>query len=343
MLKEFYFSVRKALPAISATIALGLFLSFLVGFLSFTSGISFFSLAVYSIFLSGSISISNILLLNRYNQASPSQLKTRIFSQLINTFFAVSAIALTFSAIISYTFVSVGFFKALAVSLFLGLPAAAVFEGFILVDFLAEWKNYILQSEAVKLEKVKIQLESLKHQVSPHFFFNSLNSLALVIEEDQEEAVKYVHHIASLYRYLMQSKETAVVTLAEELKFAETYIYMQRMRFGPSLDMTVSIDQDQKKTLIPPLTLYILLENAIKHNIITKSKPLHINVCINDGKLQICNNIQMRSIAEEKADVGLRNVRTSYESISVLPMQVSTDNDNFTVALPLIKELSRSA
>jgi LytS/YehU family sensor histidine kinase len=86
-----------------------------------------------------------------------------------------------------------------------------------------------------------------------------------------------------------------------------------------------------------------LLENAIKHNIITKTKPLHINVCIREGKLQICNNIQMRPHAEDKADVGLRNVRFSYESITVIPMMVTTDDENFTVALPLIKELSRTA
>jgi hypothetical protein len=214
---------------------------------------------------------------------------------------------------------------------------------FLAVSFAREWRTNILQLEALKRDILNTQIESLRHQMSPHFFFNSLNSLTVVIEEDPVEAVKYVHHLAHMYRYLLQSKETKVVQLYHELKFAETYIYLQKMRFGKALYMSVHIDDAEKHTLIPPLTLYILLENALKHNIITKAKPLHITVYIQDGKLQISNNIQARSEPEEMANVGLNNVRISYESISLMPMQVTTSNDNFTVALPLIRTLSQSA
>ncbi len=209
--------------------------------------------------------------------------------------------------------------------------------------FLRLWKESILQGEALKHEILAAQLEGIRQQLSPHFFFNSLNSLTLVIEEDPAEAVRYVHHIAHLYRYLLQSKDVKVVPLQNELRFAESYIYLQKMRFGKALDMTIAIDKSEMQNVIPPLTLYILLENALKHNIITKSKPLHIRVFIKDGKLRISNNIQTRVLPEDESVIRLRTVRTSYQSVSEQPLQVTQDEENFMVSLPLIKELSQTA
>ncbi|MGZ5245281.1 MAG: sensor histidine kinase, partial [Bacteroidia bacterium] len=235
------------------------------------------------------------------------------------------------------------FYEVLKFTLATAFMAGLINAAFSLLYFIRLWHKNILHTEELKREIMHTQLESIRHQLSPHFFFNSLNSLNLVIEENPAEAIKYVQHIAHMYRYLLQSKETKVVPLHHELKFAESYIYLQKMRFGKALDMSVIIDKPDMQTVIPPLTLYILLENALKHNIITKSRPLQINVFIRDGKLQISNNVQARSMPEEKPIIGLKTVRSSYESICVQPMQIIQDDDNFTVSLPLIKELSQSA
>lgn len=293
--------------------------------------------------LSAAITACNYLIYNYVTSHSKIKgLTNRAILHAGLVFTLATALSLVFTGfwqgLLQMPYAEIVKFSALA-----AIMSLAANAGFSAINYMKTWRDNLLHTEELKREIMHLQLDGMRQQLSPHFFFNSLNSLSLVIQEDPAEAVKYVHHIAHMYRYLLQNNDTKVVPLRHELRFAESYIYLQKMRFGNALDMTIDISKAELQTVIPPLTLYILLENALKHNIITKAKPLHIHVFIKEGKLQISNNIQSRNLPDENPVIGLRTIRSSYESVSVQPMQIIQDDTNFTVALPLLKELSQTA
>ncbi len=199
------------------------------------------------------------------------------------------------------------------------------------------WKESVLEAEKLRRENIQSQLEGLKNQVNPHFLFNSLNTLAYLIPEDQDKAVCFVQKLSKVYRYILEIRDKKLITLIEELEFLQSYIFLLRERFGENIDITINIDERFKEYYIVPLSLQILFENAIKHNIISKEKPLSISVFTTANTLMVSNNLQKKVLTAPSTQVGLKNIRNRYAYFVDKEVSIFEDDHHFKVSLPLIK------
>src|SRR5688572_21232109 len=159
-------------------------------------------------------------------------------------------------------------------------------------SFLFNWRQTAIDAEKFKRESTVAKFESLRNQVNPHFLFNSLNALTNLVYEDQDKAAKFIKQLSEVYRYLLETRDREVVTLEEEKKFLESYLFLQQIRFGDKLKLTVSLDQ--KTCMVAPLVLQMLVENAIKHNIISEESPLSIYIYTDQDFIVIENNLQKK-------------------------------------------------
>lgn len=199
------------------------------------------------------------------------------------------------------------------------------------------WKYAIEEGERLKRENISIQLQGLKNQISPHFLFNSLNTLAAIIPEDPAQSVEFVHKLSHTYRYLLEQKDKTLVELATELDFILSYYFLQRIRFGENLQLHIDLPEDCLSRKLPPLSLQLLIENAIKHNVISSQKPLTLRICMdNAGRLVVQNNIQPRLMVEPSTGIGLHNIESRYRHLEVTGMEVKQDKTQFSVYLPLL-------
>ncbi len=197
---------------------------------------------------------------------------------------------------------------------------------------------HFLQTKAQMLEKEKalVMFESLKQQLNPHFLFNSLSSLSGLIEADQQLAGNFLKQMSKIYRYILKSRDSEVVTLREEIDFVQTYINLQRTRFKNGLQVNINIGDDDLHKKIPPVTLQNLVENAIKHNIIDVDFPLLINVYVENGYIVVKNNLQKKQMVESSNKQGLSNLRSLYKYLSDKPLIVEEKENYFLIRIPLI-------
>lgn len=204
--------------------------------------------------------------------------------------------------------------------------------------FYIRQREKILKKEAaISRQNIEFQYETLRSQVNPHFLFNSFNTLAGVIETDQKMAVEYVENLSDFFRNLLVYKDKDVISLKEELSLLENYFFIQKKRFGQNLHLSIEVEEKYKRWLLPPLCLQLLIENAIKHNIISREKPLHITIqTTNDAKLVVKNNYQLKTFAEKSTGIGLANIKSRYSLLTKAPVNVVQDDYFFTVELPLI-------
>jgi sensor histidine kinase YesM len=203
--------------------------------------------------------------------------------------------------------------------------------------FLKQWRKTILEAEQLKRENIASQFETLKSQVNPHFLFNSLNTLITLIPEDPQLAVAFVQKLSNVYRYVLQNKDKELVTLAEEMKVAEAYLFLLKTRFGENLRVHIDIPPGQMDKFIAPLTLQMLLENAIKHNVVSAEKPLHIDLYVEkDQVLVVKNNLQRKSSVPDSTQTGLANISQRYRLLCQQAVEVIVTASNFMVVLPLL-------
>ena len=194
-----------------------------------------------------------------------------------------------------------------------------------------------LENESLRREALQSQFESLKNQLSPHFLFNSLTALKTLIREAPETAQNYVNNLSKALRYTLQSNEKKLVTLKEEMVFMESYLYLIRMRFDTNLSVLTSIKENHFSYRLPPLTIQTLVENAIKHNEISKEKPLVINILTTgNDKLAVWNNIQGKITEEEGTGIGLTNLSKQFLLITGEDILISNADNRFRVEVPLI-------
>jgi len=211
---------------------------------------------------------------------------------------------------------------------------ASIYEG---IFFYQRWKEAIVETEKLKRENVQSQLEGLKSQVNPHFLFNSLNTLIYIIPEDPDKAVVFVRKLSKVYRYILEIRDKELISVAEELAFLQSYIFLLKERFGESFQVEINVPEGYFGDKIVPLSLQMLLENAIKHNVISKSKPLLVELFINDnGLLVIRNNLQKKVQQMPSTNVGLENIKTRYAFFTENRVIVQETPSFFTVSLPLI-------
>lgn len=212
---------------------------------------------------------------------------------------------------------------------------ASIYEG---IFFYQRWKEAIIETERLKRENVQSQLEGLKSQVNPHFLFNSLNTLIYIIPEDPEKAVIFVRKLSKVYRYILEIRDKELISVQEELAFLQSYIFLLKERFGESFQVSIDLPKGKQAQKIVPLSLQMLLENAIKHNVISKSKPLLVEFFIDDkGALVVRNNLQKKVQQMPSTNVGLENIRTRYAFFTEEKLEVQETPPYFTVSLPLIE------
>jgi uncharacterized membrane-anchored protein YhcB (DUF1043 family) len=216
---------------------------------------------------------------------------------------------------------------------------SALVVGCVLIIRLIYQKQMMnLENESLRREALQSQFESLKNQLSPHFLFNSLTALKTLIREAPETAQNYVNNLSKALRYTLQSNEKKLVTLKEEMVFMEAYLYLIRMRFDTNLSVSTSLNENYLLYRLPPLTIQTLVENAIKHNEISKEKPLIINIITTDAeRLAVWNNIQEKITEEEGTGIGLTNLSKQFLLLKGEDITISNQDNRFRVEVPLLK------
>lgn len=202
-------------------------------------------------------------------------------------------------------------------------------------SFLRNWKTAELNSVELQKENMKARYDSLKSQVNPHFLFNSLNALTNLIYEDQDKAAKFVKQLSEVYRYVLDTQGKELVPLEDEVKFLRSYLFLQQIRFGDKLKIDLQIDASNAQ--VAPLVLQMLVENAIKHNIISNEQPLNIKIYRDNENIVVENNIQHKNVLpEESKGIGLENIKRRYNFLSNRQIEIINDNLAFTVKLPVL-------
>jgi two-component system LytT family sensor kinase len=219
----------------------------------------------------------------------------------------------------------------ITISMLLNYFITALYLG---ADYFERYKSGLIENERIKKEVIISQFELLKQQTSPHFLFNSLNTLISIIPDDPKLAVKYAQHLSNVYRYVLQNQEQNWVTLETELKFARSYFFLNKIRFGEHVSLKINLNEKDKKKMVAPLSLQILIENALKHNVITDGRPLSIEINQSNNQLFVRNNLQRRKNSEG-TKLGLQNIINRYKHLSGKTVQIIESTDFFTVSIPL--------
>ncbi|MFA6469196.1 MAG: sensor histidine kinase [Bacteroidota bacterium] len=205
------------------------------------------------------------------------------------------------------------------------------------VFLIKSWGTDKSKSERLEKAKLEAELEALKNQIDPHFMFNSLNTLSYLIENDAAKAKLFNDNLAEVYRYILYNKERNLVLLSEELEFAEKYFSLLKIRFGGAVSLTISSSGQSDDYLIPPISLQILLENAIKHNEFSERQPMEISITISNDSITVSNALRPKSVHERSSRIGLKNLNDRYKLITEEELTQRNDGELFTVTLPLLK------
>jgi hypothetical protein len=223
--------------------------------------------------------------------------------------------------------------KKMGAVLFATVTVLSIYEALF---YFRQWKESLQASERLKKEHTISQLEALRNQVNPHFLFNSLNTLASLIPEDPQRAVGFVQELSKVYRNILEQKEQQVIPLEEELNHLQSYLFLAGERFGESLHLDIRIAPDQRQLYLVPLSLQMLAENAIKHNIVSRRKPLTIEIISTHESITVRNNLQPKTGAQDGTGTGLRNIQERFRLTFGKDIEVSQTDTFFTVTLPLI-------
>ena len=221
-----------------------------------------------------------------------------------------------------------------AASFFSFVAIAAMYEAVRYSELL---RQTIIEKEQLAKANLQSQLEGLKSQVNPHFLFNSLNTLIHIIPENPDNAVRFVQKMSKVYRYILEMRDCSTTPILTELTFLEAYIFLLKERFGDNFEAKIHPNTEGVLDVeIVPLSLQILFENAVKHNVISAQKPLCIELFVEGKRLIVRNNFQPKNQVQEGTGVGLENIKNRYALVSQKTVEVVVTKQYFTVALPLL-------
>lgn len=220
-----------------------------------------------------------------------------------------------------------------AAALFCTIMVIAIYES---IYFMNQLRQSVEEKEMLKRENLYAQLNALKTQVNPHFLFNNLNTLCSIIPDDPAQAVSFVQQMSKVYRHILEVKDEQSISLKEELDVLNAYGFLLKTRFGDNLSINIRVPDEKLQKKIAPLSLQLLLENAIKHNIVSAKKPLTIDVYALNGNIVVSNNLQVKNQVIDSTGNGLDNIRNRYKLLSGQLVEVTTGLTHFTVAIPLI-------
>lgn len=237
----------------------------------------------------------------------------------------------------------VAFFDTESLSNYLvaAVISIVVFLGFYSLYFYKAYNENKIKEQKIIAGTASAKFESLKNQIDPHFLFNSLNVLSSLIEENPENAQRFTTSLSKVYRYVLEQKDKELVSVEEELAFAKTYMNLLKMRFEDSLDFEIKVINPDAEAKVIPLSLQLLLENAVKHNVVSSTKPLQIRIFIENGTLVVQNDYQKKEVLQNRQGVGLQNIIDRYAIITERKVVIEQNEQTFTVRLPILtKQIS---
>ncbi len=223
-------------------------------------------------------------------------------------------------------------------ALLVGLTTNVVFETLFEVVYIIEkYKETALEAELLEHMHLRQEFENLQQKVNPHFLFNCFNTLSSLIYENKQQANKFLNELSKVYRYLLQNNEDGMSTVENEIKFIQSYFQLISTRYGEGVKLTIQIDRKYYPYLVPSLSLQLLLENAVKHNIVSKGNPLSVEIFTTEGKqLVVNNNVQLKVLKEKSTRIGLQNIRSKYKLMNQAGFQVVNGEKYFMVVLPML-------
>lgn len=273
----------------------------------------------------------------RLNQTTP-RILTQVIWFIVTTVLQRIAIVYVYdiTQFWGYSMTERAYWVNALIPLLFVVPIATIYEARYLYR---QWWATYYEAEQLKKEALQSQLDSLKAQINPHFLFNSLSTLSSLVSENPKQAERFIEELASVYRYVLQTNEQLLTTLDHELQFIQAYFHLLQMRFGRSVELDVTVNERCYNLLIPPLTLQLLVENAVKHNTALPTKPLLIRIYTDqENSLIVSNTLRRKQNLVLSNRTGLTNIKAKYRLLGQ-PDVVIQENDNcFEVRVPLIQE-----
>ena len=297
--------------------------------------------AIIAYAITASVSASVIFSISLLDKFFPWEkgIWRRIFTEFFYTN-TVAVVAITIINNITF-FIGISSFEyeehivqGIIIALVLNMFLTTFYEGIRLFN---NWKHSLVESERLEKENLASKFEALKNQVNPHFLFNSLNTLSSLIYSDTAKAEIFIDEFASIYRYVLDNQDRLVVSLKEEIDFIKSFFYLLKIRFGEGLIFKIHINGEKLDLCLPTLSLQLLIENAIKHNIVTKEKPLEVSISTESTSVIVKNNLQPRQEYTESTGIGLKNLRQRYHLLSNLKPTFIIENEHYIAKLPLIQ------
>ncbi len=268
-------------------------------------------------------------------------LNQRIFFQIITNLFYTILVLIALISVINYF--KFGFFELFNPKLReVFIPAIVTTFIIIIIDitnqFFKSWKSSLIEVEKYKTESANAQLQNLKNQLNPHFLFNNLSVLTSLVYKNQDKAADFINELAKVYRYVLDTKNSELVPLQEELDFINHYIFLQKIRFEDSISFEIKIEESKKSAYLLPMCLQMLVENTIQHNETSQANPLKVLIYTDNDSLVIENPILSRSDISESTKTGIKNIKQRYSFFTDKKVIVSNNGKIFKVILPLIQK-----
>ena len=260
------------------------------------------------------------------------------FSGLINAAFAAVSVSLLLYILFTSAYENAPkpseiFIDQIAIVAMINLLMILLFEG---LYFFRQWRYSILEAEISKRKQAESQYNALKNQVNPHFLFNSLNVLSALIDEAPEKATDFIDRFSRIYRYILESHESGLSSVAEEIAFLNDYFKLQKIRYNENILLEISLEASTLQSYVPSLTLQLLVENAIKHNEVSREHPLKIEITEREGRIMVMNRIKQRSRDVESHGTGLKNLEERYALLTENAPSFRVEKGLFIVSIPLL-------
>ncbi len=206
---------------------------------------------------------------------------------------------------------------------------------FTAIGFFRAWRNSVLSEAATKAEMMSYKYESLRNQINPHFLFNSFNVLSDLVYEDQEQAVLFIRQMSDLFRYVLDGRDKELVSLTEELEFMKSYTFLLKTRFGDKLSLNIELNPDPNAYIVP-MTLQLLVENAVKHNEVSEKFPLSISIRQNGEYIEVENKVKPKRAGNDSMKTGLKNIAQQFAFFTDKEIEIKSTESHFLVRVPVI-------
>jgi len=204
------------------------------------------------------------------------------------------------------------------------------------INLLRQWRDSLAEAEKYKKESAEFEFEMLQAQINPHFLFNSLNTLSSLVYENPDRSAEFIRKLSDVYRHVLDSRQKELIDIREELIFIKSYIFLLELRFENKLKIEVQIEESLMARKIAPLTLQLLVENAVKHNVVSDKMPLEIRIFNEDKYIIVKNPLQVKVVEEQRNQMGLRNIQSRYKALCGEKIIISDTEDIFMVKVPII-------